>query len=509
MPTSTGTIAGVEHLDLDVAVREILNRRPAVGLAVGVVRNGALEWFFAHGLADTATRRSVTEDTVFRVASITKTFTAIAVMQLVERGLVDLDAPAADYLRAYALAPRNSRWRPATVRHLLTHTAGVPEQVPRSAALRRDFGETVPAGRPVPTLGEYYGGRLRLDAEPGTRFRYGDHSPATLGQIVEDVTGQALAGYLAEHVFGPLGMTDTTLDRSQVPLSRAATGYTLGRRGAQAVVDREHLTVGGTAAWSTPRDMAGYLSALLGRGTNAHGSVLKPDTLAAMFEPQYQPDPRIPGMGLGFWRRSPGGHRAVEHQGVTPGFDSQIFAAPDDGLGVIAFTNGTRQGGFWLPTETERLLARLLGAPSGEIRTDVPQHPETWADLCGWYYLPGPLTDVRLRTALGAGIEIFLRRGRLHARCLTPIPSLYGGAPLHPDDPEDPYVFRLDLMEPGLFPTRLVFSQQPGAGTTAVHLDFMPLTATKRAAATNPRRWATGALAAGVTAIAIGRRHAM
>ena len=508
MSTAAGTATQTEHLDLDTAVREILNHRPAVGFAVGVVRDGELESFAAHGLADIATRRSVTEDTVFRVASITKTFTAIAVMQLVERGLVELDAPAGAYLRAYALVPRSSGWPPATVRQLLTHTAGVPEQLPRSGMLRRDFGESVAAGRPVPPLAEYYRGRLPLDAEPGTRFRYTNHGPATLGQIVEDITGRPLDGYLAEHVFAPLGMADTTLDRSDVDPSRAATGYTVGRCGARAVPVREKVTVGAAAAWSTPRDMGRYLSALLGGGNNAHGTVLQPATLAAMFDAQYRPDPRIPGMGLGFWRRNLDGHRAVEHQGVTPGFDSQLFAAPDDGVGVIAFTNGARQGGFWLPTETERLLARRLGVPPPAVRTDVPEHPDVWGDLCGWYYLPGPPSDVQVRTAFGAGLEVFIRHGRLHARCLTPVPQLVKGVPLRPDDPEDPYVFRLELMEPGLFPTRLVFSQQSGAGTTAVHLDFMPLSAYKRPAATNPRRWATGAaLVAGATAIAIGRRH--
>src|SRR4051812_45763758 len=107
--------------DLEARGREILNRRPAVGLAVGVVRDGSLQFFSGHGLADIASHTPVTEDTVFRVGSLTKTFTAIAVMQLVEQGLVDLDAPAADYLIAYRLVPADQRWAPVTARHLLTH----------------------------------------------------------------------------------------------------------------------------------------------------------------------------------------------------------------------------------------------------------------------------------------------------------------------------------------------------------------------------------------------------
>src|SRR6266566_1972678 len=108
-----------DELELKARVGEILNRWPAVGLAVGVVRNGSLDLFHGHGVADIASNTPVTEDTVFRIASITKTFTAIAVMQLCEKGRIDLDAPAGDYLRAYRLLPARASFRPATVRDLL------------------------------------------------------------------------------------------------------------------------------------------------------------------------------------------------------------------------------------------------------------------------------------------------------------------------------------------------------------------------------------------------------
>lgn len=147
----------IDEIEMSVRVGEILNRWPAVGLAVGVVRNGALEFFHGHGLADIASDTPVTVKTVFRVGSVSKTFTAIAVMQLWEQGLVDLDAPANDYLSAYRLIPAKESFRPATVRHLLTHTAGIREVLHPSGLLRmRDLGETVKLGRPVPSLAEYY-----------------------------------------------------------------------------------------------------------------------------------------------------------------------------------------------------------------------------------------------------------------------------------------------------------------------------------------------------------------
>ena len=500
----------VDELEMTTRVGEILNRWPTVGLAVGVVRNGRLEFFHSHGFADIASSTRINEDTVFRIGSITKTLTAIAVMQLWEQGLVDLDAPANDYLRAYRLVPANTAWRPASVRHLLTHTAGIREVLHVSGLLRmRDLGETVKLGRPVPSLAEYYRGGLRVYAEPGTRFMYTNHGFATLGQIVEDVSGQPLDRYLREHVFEPLGMADSDLVRSERVRSRLATGYELRSRGATAVTDNELVTVGAGAAYSTPRDMARYVAALLGGGADEHGSVLEPATMAMMFAPQYQPDPRIPGFGLGFFRADLRGHLAVEHDGILPGFDSQIFLAPDDGIGVMAFANGARRGMHWLVPEAAGLLTRLLGVPDAEIRTDVPQHPEIWGDLCGWYRFSAHLTDPA-KFAIGPGVEVVVRRGQLMIRALSPLPALYRGFRLHPDDDDDPDVFRIELPWFGIGTGRVVFSREPGVGTTAVHLDFAPLSFEKQPPTKNPRLWATGALGALTTAasaMAVRRRR--
>jgi CubicO group peptidase (beta-lactamase class C family) len=503
----------VDELKMTTRVGEILNRWPTVGLAVGVVRNGRLESLHGHGFADIASSTRINEDTVFRIGSITKTLTAIAVMQLWEQGLVDLDAPANDYLRAYRLVPANTAWRPATVRHLLTHTAGIREVLHLSGLLRmRDLGETVKLGRPVPSLAEYYRGGLRVYAEPGTRFMYTNHGFATLGQIVEDVSGQPLDRYLREHVFEPLGMADSDLVRSERVRSRLATGYELRSRGATAVADNELVTVGAGAAYSTPRDMARYVAALLGGGADEHGSVLEPATMAMMFAPQYQPDPRIPGFGLGFFRTDLSGHLAVEHDGILPGFDSQIFLAPEDGVGVMAFANGARRGMHWLAPEAAGLLTRLLGVPDAAIRTDVPQHPEIWGDLCGWYRFSAHLTDPA-KFAIGPGVEVVVRRGQLLIRALSPIPALYSGFQLHPDDDQDPDVFRIELPWFGIGTGRVVFSREPGVGTTAVHLDFAPLSFEKQSPTKNPRLWATGALGAlavATTATAVrprSRRH--
>ncbi|MBI3748612.1 MAG: beta-lactamase family protein [Chloroflexi bacterium] len=493
---------------MTLRIREVLNRHPTVGLALGLVRDGRLEFFHGHGMADMASATPITEDTIFRIASITKTFTAIAVMQLWEQGLVDLDGPANDYLRAYKLVPADAGWQPATVRNLLTHTAGLPETIHPWDAFLPDWGESVKAGRPRPSLAQFYGGHLRVSAQPGTRFVYGNHGPATLGQLVEDVSGMALDRYVREHIFKPLGMTDSDLLRSEQVRSRLATGYEFGSAGPKAVTERDMITAGAASIYSSPRDMARYVAALLGGGANEHGSILRPATLATMYEPQYQPDPRIPGLGLAFFRVDLGGHRAVEHQGTLPGFHSQVFLAPEDGVGVMAFTNGSVNPDFWLPAECAGLLSRLLDVPDDAIRPDIPQHPESWAELCGWYQLSAGLADVRLRSFVGVGVEVFVRGGQLMIRLLSPVPALFRGFPLRPDDLADPDIFRIDMSRLGPFSMRVAFGREPGLRVTSANLDLMPISLRKQPARTNPRRWATGALAGlGVAAAAAAMRR--
>jgi CubicO group peptidase (beta-lactamase class C family) len=155
------------------------------------------------------------------------------VLQLCERGLIDLDAPAGGYLRAYRLVAARPGHRPPTVRQLLTHTAGLPQLVYPARAFQPVLGETVAYGQRVPALEEFYRGRLHLIAEPGARHTYSNHGFATLGQIVEDVTGQPLARVFRDRIFGPLGMTGTDLVRD-LELGGSCHYRAITRRGQHA-----------------------------------------------------------------------------------------------------------------------------------------------------------------------------------------------------------------------------------------------------------------------------------
>jgi CubicO group peptidase (beta-lactamase class C family) len=481
-------------------VAGIGHRHPSVGLAVCVVRSGEPAVIATHGLADIEAGAPVAADTVFRIASVTKPFTATAVMQLVEAGAFDLDTPATDVLRAYRLVSRPPGMPPPTVRQLLTHTSGIPEVIHVTDLFHPSWGSfgarpaarSVPVGAAIPSLATAYGGQLPYLVPPGTAFAYANHGYATLGQIVEDVSGMPLDRYLRQRVFAPLGMDDTELERSPRLDGRRAAGYEIGARGPARVVDREWVTRGGGSIASTASDMGRFAAALLAGGAGDRGTILQPATLETMFAAHWQPDSRLAGVGLGFFRGEVAGHRFVQHDGRLPGFTAQVLVAPDDGIGIFAVTNGSASAAFWLPTELEALLRRLLGVPPAAVRTDVPHRPDVWDAIVGRYVLPPRISDLRGRLMLGGGLEVLIRGGRPIARLRVPVPGLLRGVPLHPDDPDDPFVFRVDLGGVGLGTPRIAFT------TDAAHTDVGCLTLARRSR--SPRRLLGAAVLGGVAA---------
>jgi hypothetical protein len=312
--------------------------------------------------------------------------------------------------------------------------------------------------------------------------------------------------YLRDHVLDPLGMEHTDLIRSDRVRPHLATGYVLRSGGLKPVADREIPTPGGGAMYSTPADMARYLAALLHMAAGKQGPVLKPATLTSMVQPHFQPDPRVPGMGLGFEPGEQSGHKTVGKTGIVSGFLSAMVLAPDDEIGVFVLCNTGGLSGRGAPAPlAPALLRRVLGLPDQAIRTGIPARPETWRDLCGWYGPdPGPVTNLATRAVFGAGAEVTVHGGHLTLTPLIPIPAMRRGMRLYPDDPDDPRVFRVEVPEFG-YNLRVAFSKGPDDGATATRLLIELLSFRKRPGVRNPRRWLTGVAAAGAVAAAI--RH--
>lgn len=499
--------AAVEPIELAAAADRILQRHPAVGLALGVIHDGRLAFVRSHGVADIGSARAITQDTVFRIGSITKTMTAIAVMQLWESGLVDLDAPVDRYLRAFRLVPRHRHFGQPSLRQLLTHTSGIPD-VRHLADLRHlGWGAwdarppilSVPFGELLPSLATYYGDGLAIVVEPGSAFAYSNHAFATVGRVVEEVSGEPLDRYLRDHLFGPLGMDDTGLVRSERLAGRLATGYGFGRGGPRPVPDRDWIGAGADGVYSTLSDLGRYAAALLGGGANDRGSVLQPQTLALMLDRQYETHPALPAMGLGFFLTDAAGRRIVSHDGILPGFNSHLSIAPDAGVGLILLTNGSSGAMRWIPGEMDGLMRRVLRIEDLEPPA-VAHRPEQWSEIVGRYGLPPRIGDARGRLALGPGLEVLVSGGRPVLRLRWPIPALLRGVPLVSDDPADPLAFRTDLGGLGLGMLRLRF-RRAADGRRVMHTDLGGQPVSFPETRTTPASRAAGVcLAAGLAA---------
>lgn len=425
------------------------NERSLAGLAAGIVKNGRVVYAKGFGLTDAQRGVPVTADTTFRIGSISKTLTAVGLMQLYEQGRFKLDDPVNSYLKAYKIAqpPTSS---PVTFRHLLTHTSGVGELRRMSDLLRPTIGLACKPGR-LPTLRAYYSPALKAEVAPDVKWAYANHGFATLGQLVEDISGQPFAQYMRDHVFAPLGMDRTDYLLSERVRATLAQGYRMRRRGLRPVPYREIIPGPAGSVFSSVNEMVKYVAALLGGGANATGRVLNADTLATMMTPHYQLDPRMAAVGLAFMIDRVDGIRIVGHDGGWPGFTSAMRLAPDHGVGAVVFTNTTT-----LPPDAIALalIGHALDAGEPAPEKVILEQPTLWNELCGTYR-PGPGFNTNLRMwMLGGAARVFVKRGHLMIGGRHPFGPVRRGLRLQRADPSDQLLLRAEL---GGVPVKVLF----------------------------------------------------
>jgi len=331
------------------------------GAAVVVLKDGAVVHSRAYGLASIELGVPNTTRTKFRLASVSKSFTALAVLQLVEQGRVSLDDPLAKYVPDFAGGER------ITIRHLLTHTAGLPDFM--------SFDEAK---------------KLPPDSAPGERLNYSNIGYVTLGRVIEKVTGKSYENHLREAILAPLGMSDTGVDRrSPLEMGRAA-GYVVGPEGG--LVNSESTDTSSDPAagglYSTAEDMSRWVQALVA------GRIVSPATFGTMTTPVTLSGGRKGVYGYGFMLVPYRGLREVAHGGDISGFNTYFAIYPDARLAVVVLSNvgmrppgpvpvagdlvhriveimeGDRLGPEW-PTVVE-LPTSVLDRYVGRYRLEVP-----------------------------------------------------------------------------------------------------------------------------------------
>lgn len=313
--------------------------RGAFGGAVLVARNGVPLVSQGVGFSDRAHALPNTPQTHFRIASLTKQFTALAVLLLQARGLLDVGDPICQYLPECP-----SAWAPITIHHLLTHTSGIPE-------LTRfpDFEATKATPSPLPATVARFRDRP-LDFAPGSRWDYSNSNYILLGYLIEQLTGQTYAAFVHDNIFAPLGMRDSGYEDISAVL---VVGYVDSGDRPADVIDLSIPHAAG-ALYSSVEDLLRWDQAL-------YTEQLAPAAdIARLFTP-YAPIPGPEGLayGYGWVVGEEFGRPVAMHSGGIEGFSANIRRYPDDRVTVIVLSNQQDVN----PNATGQEIARLLFAP--------------------------------------------------------------------------------------------------------------------------------------------------
>ncbi|WP_420127107.1 serine hydrolase domain-containing protein [Longimicrobium sp.] len=343
----------VMHVVDSIVGVEIAAGRVA-GMTVAMVRGRDTLLLKPYGRANLELDVPTPDEAVYDIASQAKTFTAAAVMLLMEQGKLSPDDPVAKHLPGVLPADAGGR---VTVRHLLTHTSGIPEYSILPAFIDI-WQRSYPAPPPADTILKLVA-PLPLAFEPGTAMVYSNSGYHLLGALVERVSGKSLEDYLAAEVFPRAGMRSTRRYRVTEIIPNLTSGYVSGPNGLRPGHGQgDHWWNRGASGFvSTAADVARWLQALHGSsilGAEAYQALVAPGTLADGTPLRY---------GSGVALQTMRGHRAFSHGGAIPsGYNSFGAWLPDDSLAVVVLSNTL--GG----TDTEAIVARIVGALLGDRR---------------------------------------------------------------------------------------------------------------------------------------------
>jgi CubicO group peptidase (beta-lactamase class C family) len=359
---------------VDGVVRDRMARDHIAGVTIAVVQNGQVVLKKGYGVASLKDGRRVDPDkTLFRIGSISKTFTWIALMNEVEAGRMRLDTPINIYLPEKLQLKDQGKKTPVRLRDLMTHTAGFEDR-----ALGQLFERDPRRERPLDQyLRQERPNRVR---EPGLLPAYSNYGVGLAGAALANVTGQPFEKVVADQVILPAGLTHTTFrenrpwrDDLPAPMAPAlaadlSDGFRWTPLGFQTEAPEfiGHVAPAGSAS-STAGDMARYMTLLLNGGTIDGKTVFSPKTSAMFRTPMYRPAEGAPGSNAGFMDIPlPGGHRGFGHAGATLWFHSNMVMVPELGLGVFVSVN--TDTGADLPASLPATIIERFYAP----RPDVP-----------------------------------------------------------------------------------------------------------------------------------------
>jgi len=341
------------------------------GLAVAVVQNGRIAYL--RGLGAAAPSWPMTPQTPHIVGSLSKSFTALAVMQLVEQGKVDLDTPVHRYIPWFRVNDPDASTR-ITLRHLLTHTSGIS----------RYDGRRLLAGRGGKTIEQsvHELSTLKLSKPVGTAFQYSNINYMLAGLIIEMVSGQSFSTYVEEHIFSPLGMEHSYTSEEAARRGGLATGYRWWF-GLPLPYRAPYLPDALPAAFvaASAGDLARYMLALLSGGVLDGASVLSAASVAELHRPQVVTASPGSSYGLGWRIETLGSETIVRHGGEVSNFLAEMVLIPERRLGVVVLLNANNG---MVPLAVPRVSR--LGSDTTRFLLGLPA-PYRRLSLTGFYGL--------------------------------------------------------------------------------------------------------------------------
>jgi CubicO group peptidase (beta-lactamase class C family)/D-alanyl-D-alanine dipeptidase len=361
----------------------------APSIAIGLVNRDGLAWAGAVGSVDAEGKRAADARSLYRIGSISKLFTDVLVMQRVQSGRLDLDAPVERYLPDFS--PHNPFGRSITLRQLMSHRSGLVREPPRG-----NYFETQ-----APSLQETVQSlnSTTLVAAPGTVTKYSNAGIAVVGRVLEIVTGKPFDQLMSEMLLEPLGMRDSAQRATADVRKRLAYAQLApfdASRVAAPIFDLGMAPAGNL--YASVEDLAKFATSLLNAGEGAHGRILERATLDQMWTPQRVDDsPRT--FGIGFGLDTLEGHRVVGHSGAVYGYATNLSVFPDDGFAVIVMValDDSMPSVARLRTYAARqVLAMQSGVAPPQYATSVAVPAELAQKIAGHYSDGASSLDIRL-----------------------------------------------------------------------------------------------------------------
>lgn len=370
--------------ELEPYIQKFVKTQEIPGLAIAVVQDGKVVYEHGFGIktvnpkvvptafpAGTKTGGRVNRDTLFHLASVTKTFVAIAVMQLVESGRVRLDDPVIQYLPDFKLD--DERYRAITVRQLLNHTSGLPDRNGINGhGWEHPETDDQALRRFVNSLSTE-----KLKFDPGTKYAYSNVGYEVLGELVSRVSGQTIEAYLQTRVLEPLGMRDSSMMFGDLKRSSLATGHATDDAEnpfAFSIYPFNRAQTASGGMISCLKDMERYMIANLNKGELNGVRILSPETYRTMWKPDVKTgaDGSLSDYGAGWYVGAFEGTSIVSHPGKDTGFLSYMALLPEKKIGVVWMMNGMWGNGVFSLSDAAMDIALGLPMRTGDVRRDLP-----------------------------------------------------------------------------------------------------------------------------------------